>query len=106
MSSTRPASKRLATEVRRAPPPELPLRVVTKTLRSSASEERLLRRLGQALVLQWDALSDEMQDVLIDQAIVVDDRDEPVAADEVEAFIRTAKTAALKPKTQAGGGGE
>lgn len=63
------------------------------TLKYAEADEHLLRRLGQALVLQWDELPDELQDVLIDQATMVDDRNEAAhGADEVEAFIRGVKT--------------
>jgi hypothetical protein len=90
--------------VRRAPPPESPPRVVSKTLRYGEAQEPLLRRLGQALVLQWDALSDEMQDLLIDQAVAVDDRDEaPVDADNITDFVRNVKTMApakVKPEDE------
>jgi len=63
------------------------------TLKYKEADEHLLRRLGQALVLQWDELPDALQDVLIDQATMVEDRDEAAhGADEVEAFIRGVKT--------------
>lgn len=63
------------------------------TLKYGEADEHLLRRLGQALVLQWDELPDELQDVLIDQATMVEDRDEAAhGADVVEAFIRGVKT--------------
>lgn len=66
------------------------------TLKYKDADEHLLRRLGQALVLQWDELPDELQDVLIDQAALVDDRDEAAhGADEIERFIRGVKTKAV-----------
>ena len=66
------------------------------TLKYMDSDEHLLRRLGQALVLQWDELPDELQDVLIDQAGMVEDR-EDAAHDEAEfeRFIRGVKTKAV-----------
>lgn len=77
------------------PPPPAP---IAKTLRYSAAFEYLLRRLGSALVLQWDALPDDMQDLLIDQAARVEDRDEaPHAIEDIERFLRTVKSAALSP---------
>ena len=76
--------------------PERPPQVEQKSLKYKDGQEHLLRRLGQALVLQWDSLPDETQDRLIDQAAVVDDRD-PAATDEIEAFVRDAKTVAVKP---------
>ena len=63
------------------------------TLKYKEADEHLLRRLGQALVLQWDELPDGLQDVLIDQASLVEDRDETAhGADEIETFIRGVKT--------------
>lgn len=78
-----------------------PPAVVQKTVKYKDAQEHLLRRLGNALVLQWDALPDELQDLIIDQAATVDDRDEaPHEATDIESFIRNAKTAALaKPVT-------
>ncbi len=65
------------------------------TLKYQDSDEHLLRRLGQALVLQWDELPDTLQDVLIDQAAIVADReDAPHDATEFERFIRSVKTKA------------
>jgi hypothetical protein len=76
-------------------PPQPPA-VALKTVKYNDAQEHLLRRLGNALVLQWDALPDELQDLIVDQAAVVDDRD-PAAhnATDIESFIRNAKTVAL-----------
>ena len=83
--------------------PPGPPRVLARTLKYRDAEEHLLRRLGAAMVLHWDELSDTLQDLLIDQAAAVTDRDaaEPGA---IENFIRTAKSvtvAAPKPETDA-----
>ncbi|MGQ0531923.1 MAG: hypothetical protein ACT4OF_04420 [Caulobacteraceae bacterium] len=75
-------------------PPDRPPQVEQKTLRLKDGQEHLLRRLGQALVLQWDSLPDELQDRLIDQAVVVEDRDVATTA-EIEAFVRDAKVVAI-----------
>ena len=84
------------------PPPAGPPRVAARTLRLRPAQEHLLRRLGQALVLQWDALSDEMQDLLIDQAVAVDNPgDAGATAEEVETFVRSVTTMAMKPKAAA-----
>lgn len=74
----------------RAPQVEL------KTLRYRESDEHLLRRLAGALVLHWDELSDEMQDLIIDQAAAVDDRD-PAAHEpsDIERFVRSVKTVSV-----------
>lgn len=47
---------------------------VARTLKYGEAQEHLLRRLGGALVLQWDAFPDTLQDLIIDQAVAVDDR--------------------------------
>lgn len=66
------------------------------TLKYQDSDEHLLRRLGQALVLQWDELPDELQDVLIDQAAGVADREDAAhGPEEIERFIRNVKTKAV-----------
>ena len=70
-----------------------PPKAAALTLKYKEADEHLLRRLGQALVLQWDELPDNLQDVLIDQASMVEDRDEAAhSAAEIEAFIRGVKT--------------
>lgn len=75
--------------------------LMAKTLRYSAASEHLLRRLGSALVLQWDALPDDLQDLLIDQAAGVEDRDEaPHTPEHLERFVRTVKSAPLRPIVQ------
>ena len=74
-----------------------PAAPIAKTLKYSASSEHLLRRIGSALVLQWDVLSDELQDLLLDQAVLVDDRDEAAhTLEDIQQFIRTAKVAPLR----------
>lgn len=77
-----------------------PPQVVAKTVKYRADQEHVLRRLGGALVLQWDALPEDLQDLIVDQAAIVDDRDEaPHEAGDIENFIRGAKVTALA-KTQ------
>ena len=76
-------------------PPQEP-QVTQKSLKYREVDEHLLRRLAGALVLQWDQLPDALQDLIIDQAAAVDDRDPaPHAASDIENFIRSAKTVAL-----------
>jgi hypothetical protein len=86
------------TEFRRNqnPAPVLPPAVIQKTLKYREKDEHLVRRLGAALVLQWDQLTDEMQDLIIDQAAAVDDRD-PAAheASDIEGFVRNVKTVSV-----------
>lgn len=79
-----------------ARPPQEP-RVIDKTLKYRDRDEHLLRRLASALIIHWDTLPDELQDLIIDQAAKVDDRDE---ADhetrDIENFIRASKLIPLK----------
>ena len=73
-----------------------PPKAMALTLKYKDEQEHLLRRLGQALVLQWDELPDGLQDILIDQASLVEDRDEAAhGAAEIEGFIRGVKTKAV-----------
>jgi hypothetical protein len=77
-------------------PPDGPPQVVHKSLKYREQQEYLLRRLGSALVLQWDALPDALQDLVIDQAAIVEDKSEGAHAPrDIEDFIRGAKTVAL-----------
>jgi hypothetical protein len=77
-------------------PTPRPPKVMALTLKYKDAQEHLLRRLGQAVVLQWDELPDELQDLLIDQATIVNDASEgPHAAADIESFIRSVKTQAL-----------
>lgn len=81
---------------RRGFAPDQPPQVVLKTLKYREEQEHLLRRLGSALVLQWDALPDDLQDLIIDQAAAVEDRDQAASdSSDIEAFIRGAKVTAL-----------
>lgn len=71
-------------------------RVIAKTLRYKPDQEHLLRRLANALVLQWDELPDALQDLIIDQAALVEDREGGASeARDIENFIRGAKACAL-----------
>ena len=79
-------------------------RAETKTVRYRPEEEHVLRRLGEALVVQWDVLPDDLQDLLIDQAALVEDReDAPHATADIESFIRSAK---VVPITKVAAGAE
>lgn len=79
-----------------APAPDRAPQVAQKTLKYRERDEHLLRRLGGALVLQWDELSDDMQDLIIDQAVAVDDRDPaPHERGDIESFVRTVKTVSV-----------
>ena len=71
-----------------------------KTVKYRPEQEHLLRRLGEALVVQWDALPDDLQDLLIDQAAAVEDR-EGAATGDIENFIRTVRVIAIAKTTEA-----
>lgn len=76
--------------------PALEPRVIGKTLKYKLEQEHLLRRLASALVLQWDELPDALQDLMIDQAALVEDREGGASeARDIENFVRGAKTCAL-----------
>ena len=76
--------------------PTAPPAVVLKSLKYAEAHEHFLRRLGSALVLQWDVLPDELQDLIVDQAAAVDDRaDAAHGSADIEGFIRGAKVVAL-----------
>lgn len=80
-------------------PPRAP-KVMAVTLKYKEAQEHLLRRLGQAVVLHWDELPDDLQDLLIDQAAAVQDSSEGAhAAGDIETFIRSVKTTALPKET-------
>lgn len=82
---------------RSAPPPQK-ARVVAKTLKYREHQEHLLRRIANAVVLHWDELSDDLQDLIIDQAAAVEDRDPAShSASDIEDFVRTVKVTALSP---------
>ncbi|MBL8530919.1 MAG: hypothetical protein JNK94_04220 [Hyphomonadaceae bacterium] len=71
-------------------------RAIAKTLKYKLDQEYLLRRLASALVLQWDELPDNLQDLIIDQAVLVEDREAgAVEARDIENFVRGAKVSAL-----------
>jgi hypothetical protein len=50
------------------------------------------------LIIHWDALPDAVQDLVIDQAVLMEDR-EPIAPEQqdIEIFIRTVKARDFKP---------
>jgi len=71
-----------------------PPQALAVTLKVKDAQEHLLRRLGQAVVLQWEELPHGLQDVLIDQAVLVADR-EPASQGEIETFIRAVRSVPL-----------
>jgi hypothetical protein len=71
-----------------------PPQAMAVTLKVKDAQEHLLRRLGQAVVLQWEELPNSLQDVLIDQALLVADRD-AASQNEIETFIRGVRSVPL-----------
>lgn len=88
---------------RRFSAPDVAPQPAQKTLKYSEADEHMLRRIASAMVLHWDVLSDDVQDLIIDQAaIVVDRTDAPHEAGDIENFIRNVKvTAITKPSAPA-----
>jgi len=81
-----------------AAPPPAPPSPVLRTLKYASATEHFVRRLGSALVLQWDALPDSLQDLIIDQAAIVEDSsDDAHGPRDIEDFIRKAQSVALRP---------
>jgi hypothetical protein len=76
--------------------------LVPKTLKYTEAQEHILRRLAGALVLHWDAVPDKLQDLIVDQAAAVDDRDAaPHEVSDIENFIRSVKVTALAKASDA-----
>ena len=71
-----------------------PPQATAATLKVKDAQEHLLRRLGQAVVLQWEELPHGLQDLLIDQALLVADRD-TASQSEIETFIRGVRSVPL-----------
>jgi hypothetical protein len=72
--------------------------IAGKSLLYTTSQEHILRRIGAALIIHWDKLPDAIQDLVIDQAVLMEDR-EPIAPEQedIETFIRTVKARDFKP---------
>jgi hypothetical protein len=74
--------------------PKRPPTTMSLTLKVKDGQMHLLRRLGQAMVLHWEELPPNLQDVLIDQAVIVDDIASTTQS-EVETFIRSVRSVAV-----------
>jgi len=71
-----------------------PPKEVALTLKYKQAQEHLLRRLGQAAVLHWEEFPKALQNVVIDQAAIVGDRDDADhSAEALELFIARARRA-------------
>ena len=73
------------------------------TLKLKDAQIHMVRRLGQAMVLHWEELPPELQDVLIDQAVIVTDP-EPTSQNALETFIRTVRSVAVSSNDNGGNG--
>ena len=63
--------------------------IVARVIPYSADQEHILRRLGGAVVAQWDALPTEVQDLILMQAPLIYDRDEcSQVYQDIDAFIQ------------------
>lgn len=61
-------------------------------IKCDESEEHILRRLGGAVVVQWDNLPKEVRDLLVEQATFVEDRHVTVQLQQqIKAFIKDHK---------------
>lgn len=79
-----------------------PAQVVEKTLKYREADEHLLRRLASALILHWDEVGDDLQDLLLEQATVVEDREDiAITQGQIEDFVRRVKAIALRRRDSA-----
>lgn len=64
-------------------------RIVARVIPYSDDQEHILRRLGGAVVVQWNALPTEVQDLILMQAPLIYDRDEcSQVYQDIDAFIQ------------------
>ena len=57
-----------------------------------ANDEHIVRRLGKAVVVQWDALPAPVQDLILRQALVMHDRDRVLQLrHKIRAFVQNWK---------------
>jgi hypothetical protein len=78
---------------------------VAKVLALTPTQDDLVRQLGGAIVLQWDALPDALQDLLIDQAAIgPNGEDARFTPALIENFIRKAKTKVVRQLQPSEGG--
>lgn len=74
-----------------------PPRAVRKSLKYRETDEHILRRLASALILHWDAVSDDLQDLLLEQATLVGDHQRlEITQGQIEDFVRTVKAVAVR----------
>jgi hypothetical protein len=67
-------------------------RILPRQIDYDAFEEHLLRRLGGAIVVNWSALNPLQQEVVLTQAVLMDDREGTLLLrEQLEIFIRKHK---------------
>jgi hypothetical protein len=62
-------------------------RILPRQIDYEEYEEHLLRRLGGAIVVNWDALNPLQQEVLLAQAALMDDREGTILREQLENFV-------------------
>ncbi len=78
--------------------PSGPPKVSDKTVRYHATQEHFLRRISSGVLIHWDSLPSDLQDLIIDQAAIVDDRHTEIPTTlDIENFIRTVKLTKRQP---------
>ena len=64
--------------------------VVARIIPYSIEEEHILRRLGGAVIAQWDAFPESVRTLILSQAPLIYDRDHSVQLyHQIDAFIQT-----------------
>jgi hypothetical protein len=67
-------------------------RILPRQIDYDDGEEHLLRRLGGAIVVNWGALNPLQQEVVLAQAVLMDDREGTfLLREQLEIFIRKHK---------------
>jgi hypothetical protein len=62
--------------------------ITARILDCPNSDEHIVRRLGKAVVVQWDSLPEAVQDLLLKQALLMHDRDRALQLrQKTKAFI-------------------
>ena len=68
------------------------MEVRPRILDCPANDEHIVRRLGKAIVVQWDALPGPVQDLILKQAVLMHDQNRVLQLrHKIKAFIRNWK---------------
>jgi hypothetical protein len=69
------------------------MEISARVLDCAESDEHIVRRLGKAIVVQWDSLPADVQDRLLKQAVLMYDRERTLQLrQKIKAFIQKWKT--------------